>query len=422
MFRIILVVSSIFIFSTVFASLVGLPTSKANSSEELRSSGYRSSQPLSPQATKTSILGPVGSGRFGSKVVVLPNGNFVVTDPNYDEGDGIDIGAAYLYNGATNILISTLKGSTTNDQVGLYVTVLANGNYVVSTPNWTTPGGFSNAGAATWCSSTTGCSGVVSVNNSIVGGEPGDNVGNASGAVDTGGIFVLTNGNYVVAVPFADIGFSNVGAVVWGNGQTGTTGMIATLPSIRGASSNDRIGASVTPLTNGNYVTHSSEWNNPTGPTFGVGAVTFANGSAASNFVVSQTNSLVASVAFDSIGNFNSVIPLNNGNYVVASPNWDSPPFTNVGAVTFGNGKTGVTGPISASNSVVGSSPNDQVGGGPLGGGGNRVDEWKLRYPQPTLGPFEGACDRRRFGALVQRSRRLYWPDKHIQLADRWQP
>lgn len=35
-------------------------------------------------ATQTDIAGPVGSGSFGSTVTVLPNGNIVVTDPDYD--------------------------------------------------------------------------------------------------------------------------------------------------------------------------------------------------------------------------------------------------------------------------------------------------------------------------------------------------
>ena len=71
---------------------------------------------------QTDINGPAGSGRFGTSVTVLPNGNFVVTDPYYDApGPVADVGAVYLYNGATHALISTLTGSTAGDQVGGYV-------------------------------------------------------------------------------------------------------------------------------------------------------------------------------------------------------------------------------------------------------------------------------------------------------------
>src|SRR5687768_4912969 len=70
-------------------------------------------------ATQIDISGPAGSERFGQQVVALPNGNIVVTDPMYDAPGPIsNVGAVYLYNGATQALISTLTGSTADDQVG----------------------------------------------------------------------------------------------------------------------------------------------------------------------------------------------------------------------------------------------------------------------------------------------------------------
>ena len=61
------------------------------------------------------------------------------------------------------------------------------------------------------------------------------------------------------------------------------------------------------------------------------------------------------------------VTALSNGNYVVASPNWNA----QEGAATWGNGMTGTTGTVSAGNSLVGSNGDnpqtnfaDQVGGG----------------------------------------------------------
>jgi hypothetical protein len=82
----------------------------------------------------TNISGPAGSGKFGN----------VVTDPNYDEGATVDVGAVYLYNGSTNALISTLKGSNTNDRVGWDVVLLTKGNFVVRSYSWN-----GNRGAAT---------------------------------------------------------------------------------------------------------------------------------------------------------------------------------------------------------------------------------------------------------------------------------
>ena len=64
----------------------------------------------------------------------------------------------------------SLVGSSATDQVGLSgVTVLANGHYVVRSAYWS--GSF---GAATWCSGTSGQSGAVNSNNSLVGSKAND--------------------------------------------------------------------------------------------------------------------------------------------------------------------------------------------------------------------------------------------------------
>jgi hypothetical protein len=49
-------------------------------------------------AAQLVIEGPAGSGGFGAKVITLPNGNIVVTDPSFDApGPIADVGAVYLY-------------------------------------------------------------------------------------------------------------------------------------------------------------------------------------------------------------------------------------------------------------------------------------------------------------------------------------
>ena len=53
---------------------------------------------------------------------------------------------------------------------------------------------------------------------------------------------------------------------------------------------------------------------------------------------------------------------LTNGNYVVRSPAWDNGAVADAGAVTLGSGTTGVSGAVSAANSLVGSTADDQVG------------------------------------------------------------
>lgn len=44
------------------------------------------------------------------------------------------------------------------------------------------------------------------------------------------------------------------------------------------------------------------------------------------------------------------------GNYVVASADWDNGAVIDAGAVTFASGSTGISGPVSPANSLVGSA------------------------------------------------------------------
>ena len=120
-------------------------------------------------AAQIVIAGPAGSGAFGSRVTTLPNGNIVVTDPLFDApGPIADVGAVHLYR-PDGALISTLRGTKTNDQVGSGgITVLSNGHYVVRSPNWDN-GVAVDAGAVTFGSGVSGISGVVSDSNSMLG-------------------------------------------------------------------------------------------------------------------------------------------------------------------------------------------------------------------------------------------------------------
>ncbi len=375
---------------------------------------------LALAATQTDIVGPLGSESFGQQVVVLANGNIVVTDPFYDASDSItDTGAVYLYNGATGALISrvtggqahdqvgsggvvtltngnyvvrsplwsngaateagavtwgngtsgitgvvsvtnSLVGSTTSDLVGSSVVALSNGNYVVRSPWWDN-GTMENAGAATWGNGTTGITGVVSITNSLVGSTAGDWISEFYGDVT-----VLSNGNYVVSNPSWDNGTAaNVGAATWGNGATGITGVASITNSLVGSTAEDQVGIvvlggdyrGVTGLTNGNYVVLSVEWHNDMGA--GVGAATWGNGMTGITGAVSVTNSLVGNTAGDFSGYFVNVTALHNGNYVVSTPLWNNGSATDTGAVTWGNGTTGITGVISITNSLVGSTAGD---------------------------------------------------------------
>ncbi len=169
----------------------------------------------------------------------------------------------------------------------------------------------------------------------------------------------MSNGNYVVGSPSWN---EWRGAVTWANGSRGVSGTVSEANSLVGSNPGDYVGITslgfdlildVTPLSNGNYVVGSPFWNGNRG------AVTWGNGSTGVSGIVSDANSLVGSNPNDRVGNggnlFDSITHLSNGNYVVASPNWSD----GRGAVTWANGSTGVRGSVSDANSFVGSYPGD---------------------------------------------------------------
>src|SRR5262249_35413655 len=141
----------------------------------------------------------------------------------------------------------------------------------------------------------------------------------------------------------------------------GATG--ALISTLRGSSAFNQVGSGgVTALTNGNYLIHSPRWDN--GGVVDVGAVTWGNGATGVSRVFSSSNSLIGSAANDNVGGDGGATALTNGNYVVRSPNWDNGAIVNAGAATWGNGTSGVSGVVSSANSLIGSTAGDQVGAG----------------------------------------------------------
>lgn len=367
---------------------------------------------LTHAASQKVLFGPTGSDSFGTQVVVLPNGSFIVTDPDYDQPSPsiINVGAVYLYN-LDGILISRLTGSTADDRVGNSgITILSNGNFVIVSPSWAgntgaatwgnsntgfiggasvvvssanslvgsaaghsvglngiTPlpnghylvrsqnwdnGAAADAGAVTWCDGFTGGTGVVSAANSLVGTQTSDRVGNA-------GISLLTNGNYLVrSFQWNNGGIVDAGAVTWANGNTGISGAVSSANSLVGSSTNDFVGNVVTVLTNGHFVARILDWDN--GGTSNAGAVTWGNGTTGISGTITPANSLVGITVAEGVGS-GGVVPLANGHYVVCTPNFDSGAATNTGAATWCDGFTGRTGTLSSANSLTGTLSNDQV-------------------------------------------------------------
>jgi hypothetical protein len=310
--------------------------------------------PLTPAGargtfTPYDLLTPANSGKFGQSVTVLPNGNFVVTDPywpfytDYTEARG----AVYMYSPSGDMISRLIGDHIGNSVGGNGITVLKNGDFVVNSPFWDTPT-IDGVGAVTWCSQQTGCNGSVSASNSLIGSHNGDMVG-------FGGVTALSNGNYVVGSPHWWRG--NVmwaGAVTWGNGNGGTVATVSEANSWVGSSWQDQV-SNVMPLSNGNYLVLDAGWDN--GSIADAGAVTWGNGLGGSHGVISAANSLVGSNTDDAIGDtfWGRVVELSNGNYVVVSSVWDlDATHPDRGAVTWGSGTAGVAGQVSEVNSLIG--------------------------------------------------------------------
>ena len=114
------------------------------------------------------------------------------------------------------------------------VIVLTDGNLVIGSPHWN-----DDMGAATWMNATTGLTGPVSSANSLVGGTNANGVAgfNAVGDYLSEGdqvganIVALPNGDYVVDTPSWSF---NTGAVTWGSGTSGVSGVVSSTNSLVG--------------------------------------------------------------------------------------------------------------------------------------------------------------------------------------------
>ena len=320
-------------------------------------------------SSSNSLVGATGNDRVGyGGVVALSNGNYVVKSPNWSV-----VGAATWGDGAagtagTVSASNSLVGSHSNDQVGYTVVALTNGNYVVGSYNWAN-GATTAAGAATWGDGSTAGTrlvGAVSASNSVVGSSSSDNVGQ--------NIVALTNGNYVVSSSFWHAGANAyAGALTWANGSNGHLadgslgGAISSANSLVGSSAYDQVGAVAFALPNGNYVSYEGNWASNTG------AVTWGNGASGTVGVVSSANSLVGATTSDRVGSpgafdWNYLKLTSDGNVLIRSPNAGLTGLANVGAMTWMDSSNGhlmdgnLGGVISATNSYFGATANEQFG------------------------------------------------------------
>lgn len=122
-----------------------------------------------------------------------------------------------------------------------------------------------------------------------------------------------------------------------------------------GSTPNDHVGSGgLVVLSNGNFVVVSPLWSN--GSATPVGAATWVDGSKGLSGVVSASNSLVG-IATNDFG-YPRVTPLPGGNYVVCIPTWNN----QRGAAIWADGTIGVSGTVAAQSKLVGEATGDFVG------------------------------------------------------------
>lgn len=304
-----------------------------------------------PVTTTNSLHGTTVDDFVGNRRVErLTNGNYVVSSSGWDNGTVPNVGAATWGNGTTGTSgpvtpANSIIGSTAGDSISSRdIQRLQNGNYVVVSPSWDN-GDVLNAGAVTFARGNAPTSLVVGPANSLVGSSQEDQIGSNN-------VQDLFGGGYVVASPLWDNGTTvNAGAATWGSGTTGVRGVVSAVNSLVGNNTNDAIGTQIGGFTNGNYIVITPTWRG------GTGAATWGSGTSGVRGIVSATNSLVGATAGDQIGS-SGVRQLSNSNYVVSSTAWNG----GLGAVTWGNGRSGVKGVVSAANSLVGGTAGDAVG------------------------------------------------------------
>jgi len=370
-------------------------------------------------SSANSLVGGANDWLSSGGISLLPGNNaYVISSPSWGSGKGAVTWVPYASNVKdVTVSSSSLVGSSTGDLLSSKaVTVLADGDYVAVSPNWS-----STKGAVTLMDGSTGKTKLgqsysVSGADSIVGSQSGDQVG-------SNGVLELTgNGNFVALSPYwANGANSKAGAVTWSSGSTPVVGAVSGGNSLIGASANDLIGSekytyynygstapqlaegsSVTLLSNGNYAVSSPMWNGTRGAVTWVNGATGATSSASNS--ISSGNSLVGSSVGDFVGGLgnpydvvtntttlstshvdaigNGVTALANGNFVVVSDFWKNGAASRAGAVTWSDGSgTPTLGAPSSSNSLVGSNTNDYVGLGKYGQNG----------VAPLLGGYDGS-------------------------------
>ncbi|MFQ3229888.1 beta strand repeat-containing protein [Reinekea sp.] len=280
-----------------------------------------------------SIYGDSNNDRLGSGGISALGNNFIIISPQDDNGTELNVGSVRLINGITGEQINAVVGNDASDQLGSDgVTLLANDNYVIISPAERNSG-LANAGSVRLIDGSTGLQ-----TSALFGDQSND-------AIGSDGVTVLDNGNYVVVSSADNNGLiSNAGSVRLMNGITGVQ-----ISVLEGDAANLALGGSgVKALSNNNYVVASP--NDSAGGLISSGSVRLFNGSTGA-----QINALLGDETGDRFGS--EVFTLTNDNYVILSPDDNDGALNNVGSIGLVNGTTGVL-----INDFMGNASEDSLG------------------------------------------------------------
>ncbi|MBF8263003.1 MAG: Cadherin protein,putative collagen-binding protein, partial [Parachlamydiales bacterium] len=191
----------------------------------------------------------------GGITALAVNGNYVVASPLVDKGTGDGTGAATWGNGlgGTFGIVNTansLMGSANTHQVSSGgIAALTNGNYVVSSPLW--DGAKANVGAATWCDGTIVTATTVTTANSLHGSFTGDRTSSGGICALADGNYVVNSPQWN---KWLDPTVADVGAATWGDGAIGITGEIVPATSVIGLTAMTSLGSIVADSVNGTFI------------------------------------------------------------------------------------------------------------------------------------------------------------------------
>ena len=340
-------------------------------------------------SASNSLVGSVSTDGVGGDGINFVDGStYAIVSSNWSTAGGlIDAGAVTLFdaasgnfNGTANPFLglvsasNSLVGSNAGDRVGSggvehVYDGTADSFYAVLSPSWHNLPSVPNAGALTWFTLSSSLNGAVSTTNSLVGSATGDSVGSGSTFVtglgaSNSGVFQLLGSSNRSAVFYSPTVGNGAGALVFLPGSGPTVGAITSANALVGGSANDHLGSNGIFERGGHYIVLSPDWDNST--LTDAGAITVANADTGVSGVVSAVNSLIGNHLNDAVGSDGiSVLP--NNNLLLLSDQWNA----NAGAVTFldvtsghfGGSLAGVlAGVLNETNSLVGRSAGDRVG------------------------------------------------------------